>query len=258
MPKSFKIELKTLYTSRKLLAVASFLVGLTFGYFLGLFELRSLISLPEISIQFSWIQIFEKIKPSIKFDFNFWDNLIQVAIFIVGVIISLIVSSISKKQTLEQNYQHEKDISKKIEEIRKDEYYKSVILADYSKLKDRNQDYPRQGCELYGVIENYGVEFILLGENEGIKTGLVPFEWIKFIKEEGDAEHKKPIIVCDFKGEVSFTKKLMRMMRGEMKYYENYKSPFEEFGYIYKNLQYVEGMPEFKRYSRFPAFEENL
>jgi hypothetical protein len=104
MPKSFKIKLRTIYTSRKLLAASSFLIGLAFGYFLGLFELHSLISLPEISIQFSWIkiseqltQIFEKIKPNPTF-------LSDIAAFEAAIISFLIPLSIEIISKISERY----------------------------------------------------------------------------------------------------------------------------------------------------------
>ena len=52
----------------------------------------------------------------------------------------------------------------------------------------------------------------------------MPFEWIEYIRDH-DSEDNKPIIVCKFKG---------------IKWYKNFKSPFIEINYIYKNPNYKE------------------
>ena len=102
--------------------------------------------------------------------------------------------------------------------------YKSVILADVKKYKPfrtdySNQNYYKQGVELYTCIPEYGVQVILMPSSEEIPVGLVPFSWIEIIREH-DSEDNKPIIVCKFKG---------------IKWFKNFKSPFKEIDHMYKN-----------------------
>lgn len=144
-------------------------------------------------------------------------------------IISIVVSSLvafwiyrlTKQLSAKEKYEQEVKITK---EIRKLQIYSSVILADVSKYHplrtdSTNQSYYKQGAELYTIIPEYGVQFILMPSNENIPVGLVPFEWIEYVREH-DSEDNKPIVVCKFKG---------------VKWYKNFKSPFREINYIYKN-----------------------
>lgn len=70
--------------------------------------------------------------------------------------------------------------------------------------------------------------------DENIPVGLVPFEWIDYVREH-DSEDNKPIVVCKFKG---------------VKWYKNFKSPFREINHIYNNPNFREGSdPDFLRYT---------
>ena len=71
---------------------------------------------------------------------------------------------------------------------------------------------------LYTVIPEYGIQFVLMPSNEDIPVGLVPFEWIEYVRDS-DNEDNKPIIVCKFKG---------------VKWFKKFKSPFKEINYIYE------------------------
>jgi len=162
----------------------------------------------------------------INYLFNFWDNLFAIISIVVGIIITICVHKLSKQLSAKEKYQHEIKIT---EEIRKLKDYSSVILADVSKYHPlrtdyTNQSYYKQGAELYTIIPEYGVQFILRSNDENIPAGLVPFEWIDYVRNH-DSEDNKPIIVCKFKG---------------IKWYKKFKSPFREINYIYKNLDYKE------------------
>lgn len=70
--------------------------------------------------------------------------------------------------------------------------------------------------------------------DEKIPVGLVPFEWIEFIRDY-DSEDNKPIIVCKFKG---------------IRWYKRFKSPFKEITYIYENPDYKEKTdPDFMKFT---------
>jgi len=70
--------------------------------------------------------------------------------------------------------------------------------------------------------------------DENIPVGLVPFEWIEYVRNY-DSEDNKPIIVCKFKG---------------IKWYKKFKSPFKKINYIYKNLDYNENSdPKFFKFT---------
>ena len=76
------------------------------------------------------------------------------------------------------------------------------------------------------------MQFILSASDKRIPVGLVPFEWIEYIRDH-DSEDNKFIIVCKFKG---------------VKWYKNFKSPFKEINYMYENPHYSKGTdPSFMR-----------
>lgn len=158
--------------------------------------------------------------------FNFWDNLFAIISIIVSSFVAFWIYQLSKQLSAREKYQHEIKIT---EEIRKLEIFSSVILADVSKYHplrtdSANKTYYKQGAELYTVIPEYGVQFILMPSDENIPVGLVPFEWIEYVRDH-DSEDNKSIIVCKFKG---------------IKWYKKFRSPFREINYIYKNLNYEE------------------
>ena len=155
--------------------------------------------------------------------FNFWDSLFAIISIVVSSLVALLIYKLSKQLSVKEKYQHEIRIT---EEIRKLKIYSSVILADVSKYHPlrtdgANKTYYKQGAELYTVIPEYGVQFILTPSDENIPAGLVPFEWIEYIRDY-DSEDNKPIIVCKFKG---------------IRWYKKFRSPFREINYIYKNSE---------------------
>src|SRR3989344_295557 len=172
----------------------------------------------------------------INYIFNFWDNLLGIVSIVISFLIAVWIYRLSKQLSAKEKYQHEIKIT---EEIRKLKIYSSVILADVSKYHPlrtdgANKTYYKQGAELYTVIPEYGVQFILMPSDENIPVGLVPFEWIEYVRDH-DSEDNKPIIVCKFKG---------------IKWYKKSKSPFREINYIYKNSNYEENSdPSFMMYT---------
>ena len=162
----------------------------------------------------------------INYTFNFWDNLLAIIGIVVSSLVAFLVYKLTKQLSAKEKYQHEIKIT---EEINKLKIYSSVILADISKYHplrtdNTNKSYYKQGAELYTIIPEYGVQFILMPNNENIPAGLIPFEWIEYVRDH-DSEDNKPIIVCKFKG---------------IKWYKNFMSPFREINYIYKNTDYKE------------------
>jgi hypothetical protein len=158
--------------------------------------------------------------------FNFWDNLFAIISIAVSSFIAIKIYKLSKQLSAKEKYQREIKIT---EEIRKLDIYSSVILADVLKYHPfrtdgANKTYYKQGAELYTVIPEYGVQFILKPNDEDIPVGLVPFEWIEYTRNH-DSEDNKPVIVCKFKG---------------IKWYQKFKSPFREINDIYKNPDYKE------------------
>jgi len=172
----------------------------------------------------------------INYLFNFWDNLFSIAGIAVSSIVAFWIYRLSKQISAKEKYQHEIKIT---EEIRKLENYTSVVLADVSKYHPlrtdyTNQSYRKQRAELYTIIPEYGVQFILRPSDENIPAGLVPFEWIEYVRDH-DSEDSKPIIVCKFKG---------------IKWWKKFKSPFREINYIYRNSDYKENSdPSFMMYT---------
>ena len=161
---------------------------------------------------------------AVSFDINFWDSLFAILGIIVSSFVAIWIYKLSKRLTATDKYQHEVRVT---EEIQKIGFDKDVILADISKyhpLRDdgANETYYKQGAGLYTVIPEYGVQFILAAGDKRIPVGLVPFEWIEYVRDH-DSENNKHIIVCKFKG---------------VKWYKNFKSPFKEIGYLYKNPHY--------------------
>ncbi len=154
----------------------------------------------------------------------------------VSILLAVIAYCISNRLSAKDKYDHEIKIT---EEIRKLKIYSRVILADVSKYHplrtdDTNKTYYKQGAELYTVIPEYGVQFILMPSDENIPVGLVPFEWIEYVRDH-DSEDNKSIIVCKFKG---------------IKWYKKFKSPFREINYVYKNQNYKENIdPSFMMFT---------
>lgn len=168
--------------------------------------------------------------------FNFWDNLFAILGIAVSSLVAFWIYKLTKQLSAKEKYRHEIRIT---EEIRKLKIYSGVILANVSKYHplrsdSTNQTYYKQAAELYTIIPEYGVQFILMPSDENIPAGLVPFEWIEYVRDH-DSEDNKPIIVCKFKG---------------IKWYKQFKSPFREINYIYKNSDYKENSnPNFMKYS---------
>ncbi len=162
------------------------------------------------------------------YTFNFWDNLFAIISIIISIILTIYVYKSSKQLSDREKYEHELKIT---EEIRKIKSFSSIILADVKKYHTlrtdaTNQGYYKQVAELYAVLQEYGVQVILMPKDENIPVGLIPFEWIKYVRRN-DSEDSKPIIVCDFKG---------------IKHFKNFKSPFQEISYFYKSQSYKEGV----------------
>lgn len=160
----------------------------------------------------------------VSFEFNFWDYLFAILGIIVSSFVAIWIYKLSKRLTATGKYQHEVRIT---EEIQKIGFDKDIILADTSKYHPlrndgTNETYYKQGAELYTVIPEYGVQFILAAADQRIPVGLVPFEWIEYVRDH-DSEDNKFIIVCKFKG---------------VKWYKNFKSPFREINYMLKNPHY--------------------
>lgn len=172
----------------------------------------------------------------IDYTLNFWSDLLAITGIAVSVFIAMYVHKLSKRLSAKEKYEHEIKI---IKEIQKLKIYQSVILADVSKYHplrtdNTNKTYYKQGAEIYTVIPEYGVQFILMPSDSNIPAGLVPFDQIEYVRDH-DSEDNKPIIACKFKG---------------IKWYKNFKSPFKEINYIYENPNFREGSdPEFMRYT---------
>lgn len=160
----------------------------------------------------------------VNFELNFWDSLFAILGIIIGSFVAIWIYKLSKRLTATDKYQHEVRVT---EEIQKIGFDKDVILADISKyhpLRDdgTNETYYKQGAGLHTVIPEYGVQFILAASDKRIPVGLVPFEWIEYVRDH-DSEDNKFIIVCKFKG---------------VKWYKDFKSPFKEMSYMFKNPHY--------------------
>ena len=167
----------------------------------------------------------------INYTLTFWDSLFALLGIIISGIVATCIYKLSKQLSIREKYEHELKITEEIQKLRD---FNEIILADTKKYHQAEMDpsnlsYRKQRAELYTVIPAYGVQVILMPNDEKIPVGLIPFEWIKFIRSH-DSEDWKPIIICDFKG---------------IKYYKNFKSPFSEIRQLYKNPNYSESEPNF-------------
>ena len=132
----------------------------------------------------------------------------------VTVIIAAITYCISHKLSSKNKYDHEIYVSDQLSQA----LGKKVILADVRKYNSDNNDiinetYYKQSCGLERIIPVYGVVVSLRGGNNGFDNGLIPFDWIDYIRLH-DSEDTSVIMVCKFKG---------------IKLYKNFKSPIKEF-----------------------------
>ncbi len=173
---------------------------------------------------------------SVNFELNFWDSLFAILSIIISSFVAVWIYKVSKRLTATDKYQHEVRVTEEIYKLGTD---RDVILADITKYHplrndDTNETYYKQGAGLFTVIPEYGVQFILTAGDKRIPIGLVPFEWIEYIRDH-DGEDNKPIIVCKFKG---------------VKWYKNFKSPFKEISYMFKNPRYDKNNdPNFMRFT---------
>lgn len=148
--------------------------------------------------------------------FNIWENSLAVLSIIISVFVSIYIYKLDKKISKREKYEHERQITEKLQQIGRG---KSVILSDSKKYpnyeNDRtNECFYEKGAEILGSIPGYGYEFIIeLKSKDTYFIGFVPFEWIEYIREDGDGANSKPIIICKFKGE---------------RYYKRHKSPFKK------------------------------
>lgn len=173
---------------------------------------------------------------AVNFEYNFWDSLFAILGIIISSFVAAWIYKLSKRLTATDEYQHEVRITEEIQKLGTD---KDVILADiykYHPLRNdgTNETYYKQGAGLFTVIPEYGVQFILMANDKRIPVGLVPFKWIEYVRDH-DSEDNKPIIVCKFKG---------------VKWYKNFKSPFKEISYVFKNPHYDKNTdPSFMKFT---------
>jgi hypothetical protein len=176
---------------------------------------------------------------NIDFSFNLWDNLIAIISTIINIIVSLWLVKVGYKLSSQissaEKYKKEKEITEIWNSL---PWFKSIVLVDVEKIgKEKKDNYSRQIAETYCVISGVGLEVILYPADEKIPVALIPFEWIEYIRPNGDSMDGKPVIICKFKG---------------IKYYKNFKSPFKKITYYYENKKYKEDVdPEFLRYTPF-------
>jgi hypothetical protein len=172
---------------------------------------------------------------------NWWaDHGLELFGICVTTFIAVYLHLLSKRLSARDKFEHEKEIMREIAKIA---LYQSVVLADVKKYTPfrtdySNQTYYKQGAELYTCIPEYGVQVILMpSDSAKIPVGLIPFDWIEIIRGH-DSEDNKPIIVCKFNG---------------IKWYKNFKSPFKEINYVYKNNNYKENYdPKFLMFTSTP------
>lgn len=142
------------------------------------------------------------------------DQWLSIGNIFVAVIIAAITYRISHKLSSKNKYDHEIYISDRLSKI----LGKKVILANVRKYNSNNDDttnetYFKQACGLEYIIPVYGVAVSLRGGNNGFEKGLIPFEWIEYVRP-CDSEDTSAIMVCKFKG---------------IKWHKNFKSPIREF-----------------------------
>lgn len=153
----------------------------------------------------------------ISYIFNFWNNLFAISSIIIGSTVTFLVYKLSKQLSAKEKYLHEIKITKELQKLAINQELLLANVSKYNPLRadTSNKTYYKQGAELYNIVPEYGVQFILRSDKDKIPVGLVPFEWIEYIREH-DSEDNKIIVVCKFKG---------------IKWYKNFKSPFKEINY---------------------------
>ena len=183
----------------------------------------------------------------INYTLNFWGELLAITSIAVSIFIAIYVYKLSRRLSAKEKYEHEIKITNEIQKL---DWGRNVILADVKKYHPLRQDatnetYYKQGAGLHATVPEFGIQFVQRpdSEHEGIPIGLVPFEWIEYIRDH-DSEDNKPIVVCKFKG---------------VKWYENFKSPFKEINYFYNNPNFREGVdPNFMRYTHIKPDKSHL
>jgi len=178
----------------------------------------------------------------INYALNFWSELLAIISIAVSIFIAIYVHKLSKRLSAKERYEHEVRITNEIQKL---SGRGSVVLADVKKYHPLRQDttnatYYKQGAGLHTIVPEFGVQFVQRpdSDHDGIPIGLVPFEWIEYVRDY-DSEDNKPIIVCKFNG---------------VKWYGNFKSPFKEIDYFYKNPNFREGVePEIMRYTHIKS-----
>ena len=169
-----------------------------------------------------------------NYKFYFWNNSFSIISIIVSLLVTFWIYRLNKRLSKKEKFNHEINITKKMREIG---IYKSVILANVKKYnplrKDTtNKTYYKQEAESYTIIPEFGVQVILRPNDNRVPVGLIPFEWIEYIRDY-DSENNKTVIVCKFNG---------------IKWYKNFKSPFREINYMLENRNFNEGKdPDFMR-----------
>lgn len=163
----------------------------------------------------------------INYTLNIWSDVLAIISILVSGFVAYHIYVLTKRLSAREKYEHELRITNAISKFPDGV---NLILADvekYDKEDLRNESYRKQGAGLFNIIPAVGVEFMQrpTGEHDGVPFGLVPFEWIEYVRDY-DSEDNKPIILCKFKG---------------VKWYKNFRSPFEEINYYYKNPNFREG-----------------
>jgi hypothetical protein len=179
----------------------------------------------------------------INYIIGFWSDLLASISIAVSVFIAIYVHKLSRRLSAKEKYEHEVKITNEIQKLNG---RSNIILADVKKYHPLRQDatnalYYKQGAEFYTAVPEFGIQFVQRPDSnhEGIPIGLVPFEWIEYIRDY-DSEDSKPIIVCKFKG---------------VKWYKNFNSPFKEINYLYNNPNFREGAdPDFMRYTSIKPY----
>lgn len=172
-----------------------------------------------------------------KFDCTI--NIIDLLTFISSILLFIIGLRISSKVSARQKFEHEKEITGYIRENIK--FGDQIVLADvkkYHKEDPYNKTYRKQLVEFHSIIQNSGIQvfYPLGGYERQLYLGLIPFDWIEYIRDN-DSEDNKWIMVCKFKGSKRFSGKN--------------KTPFKYFYKIYKNKNYSQSDPESFKFTYF-------
>lgn len=132
-----------------------------------------------------------------------WSNMIAIAGILVSSLIAILLYKLAKKVSFQQKLQRQHEIQKQLDPFvgRDVEIYNSRLYRKRYFYKNK-KDVFRGYCYLGSGVRGYGIDGIELvysrehwrDDLDVEAVGLLPYEWIEYIKEHGDGSTSKTII----------------------------------------------------------------